>query len=48
MKNDSVLATIQHGPTQPRLHSINFSCEEISKLIRLLDVKKAHGDDDTP
>ena len=45
-ENDSVLPTSQHVLTQSRLHSIDFSCEEISKIIRSLDVNKAHGQDD--
>ena len=43
---DGVLPTCQHVLTQSRLHSINFSFEEISKIIRSLDVNKAHRHDD--
>ena len=46
LKNDSVLPTIQHVPTQPRLHSINSSFEEIPTIIRLLNVNKGHGNTD--
>ena len=42
--NDSVLPTSQHVLTQSRLHSIDSSFEEISKIVRSLDVSKAHGD----
>ena len=43
--NESVLPTSQHVLTQSRLHSINFRFEEISKILRSLDVNKAHGRD---
>ena len=46
MNIDSVLPTSQHVLTQSRLHSIDFSFEQILKIIRSLDVKKAHGHDD--
>ena len=46
LKNDSVLPTSHHVLTQSRLHSIDFSCEEISKIIRLLNVNKVRGHDD--
>ena len=42
LKNNSILPTSQHVLTQSRLHSIDFSFEEISKIIRSLD----HGHDD--
>ena len=45
-ENDSVLPTSQHVLTQSRLHSIDFSCEEITKIMRSLDGNKAHGQDD--
>ena len=46
MKNDSDLSTSQHILTQSRLYSIDLIFEEISKIIRSLDVNKAHGHDD--
>ena len=46
LKSDSVPPTSQHVLTQSKLHPINFSFEEISKIIRSLDVNKAHGHDD--
>ena len=46
LKNDSVLPTSQHVLTQSRLHSIDFSFEEIQKMIKSLDVDKAHGHED--
>ena len=42
----SVLPTSQHVLTQSILHSIDFSFEEILKIIRSLDVNKSHGHDD--
>ena len=42
----SVLSTSQHVLTPSRLHLIDFSFEEISKIIRSLDVNKSHGHDD--
>ena len=46
MKDDSVLQASQHVLTQSRLHSVEFSFEEISKIIRSLEVNKAHDNDD--
>ena len=46
MYSDSVLPISQHVLTQSRLHSIDFSFEEISKIIKLLDANKAHGHSD--
>ena len=46
LKNDSALPTSQYVLTQSRLQSIDFICEEISRIIRSLDVNKAHDHDD--
>ena len=46
LKNDSVLPASQLDLTQARLNSIDFSFEEILKIIRSLDVNKAHGHND--
>ena len=42
LKNDSVLPTDQMLLTSSRLCSLNFNEEEIIKLIRNLNVHKAH------
>ena len=46
LKNDSVLPTNQMFLTQGRLGSLNFNESEILKIIRVLNVNKAHGQDD--
>ena len=46
MKNDSVLPSRQEFLTEEKLCSLNFSNDEILKLIRSLNVHKAHGHDD--
>ena len=45
-KNGSVLPSSQEFLTQERLCSLDFSNNEILKLIRSLNVHKAHGRDD--
>ena len=47
LKCDSVLQISQHVLTQLGLHSIDFSFAEILKMIRSLNVNKAHDHDDT-
>ena len=46
LKNDSVLSTSQILLTSSRLCTLNFNEEEIIKIIRNLNVRKAHGHDD--
>ena len=46
LKNDSVLPTNQMFLTQARLGSLDFNEGEILKIIRPLNVNKAHGHDD--
>ena len=46
MKKDSVPPTSQQVLIQSRLHPFDFSFEEISKIIRSLDVNKTHDHDD--
>ena len=46
LKNSSVLSSNQEFLTQERLGSLDFSNDEIVKLIRSLNVHKAHGHDD--
>ena len=45
LKNGSVLPSSQEFLTQERLCSLDFSNDEILKLIRSLNVHKAHGHD---
>ena len=45
LRNNSVLPSDQTFLTQPRLTSLDFS-EEILKIIRALNIHKAHGHDD--
>ena len=46
LKNDSALPTSQMFLTPSRLCTLNFNEEEIIKIIRNLNVHKAHGHDD--
>ena len=46
LKNDSVLPSRQEFLTEEKLCSLDFSNDEILKLIRSLNVHKAHGHDD--
>ena len=46
LKNDSVLPSNQTFLTQSRLSYINFNEDEILKIIRALNIHKAHGHDD--
>ena len=46
LKTYSVLPTSQNLLAQCKLQSIDFSCEEISKIIRPLDLNKVHDHDD--
>ena len=46
LKNGCVLPLSQKFLTQERLCSLDFSNDEILKLIRSLNVHKAHGHDD--
>ena len=46
LKNNSVLPINQTFLTQSRLTSLDFSEEEILKIIRALNIHKAHGHDD--
>ena len=43
---DSALPVNQISLTQSRLHSLDFNEEEILKIIRILNIHKAHGHDD--
>ena len=46
LKNDSLLPLNQIFLTQSRLNSLDFNEDEIIKIIRVLNVNKAHGCDD--
>ena len=46
LKNSSVLPINQTFLTQSRLTSLDFNEEEIPKIIRALNIHKAHGHDD--
>ena len=46
LKNKSVLPSNQTFLTQSRLTSLDFSEEEIRKIIRALNIHKVHGHDD--
>ena len=46
LKNDSLLPPNQIFLTQSRLSSLDFNDDEIMKIIRALNVNKAHGFDD--
>ena len=46
LKNSSVLPINQTFLTQSRLTSLDFNEEEILKIIRALNIRKAHGHDD--
>ena len=46
LKNDSLLPLNQILLTQSRLNSLDFNEDEIIKIIRALNVNKAHGCDD--
>ena len=46
LKNNSVLPINQTFVTQSRLTSLDFSKQEILKIIRALNILKTHGHDD--
>ena len=46
LKNNSVLPINQKFLTQSRLVSLDFNEDEILKIIRALNIHKAHGHDD--
>ena len=46
LKNNSVLPINHTFLTQSRLTSLDFNEEEILKIIRALNIHKAHGHDD--
>ena len=46
MKSDSVFPTSEMFLTQARLESLDFNSGKISKIIRALNVNKAHAHDD--
>ena len=46
LKNNSVLPINQNFLTQSRMVSLNFNEDEILKIIRALNIHKAHGYDD--
>ena len=46
MKNDRKLPSNQFFLTQSRLSSLDFNEDEILKIIRALDIHKAHSHDD--
>ena len=46
LTNDSVVLVNQIFLTQSRLNYINFNEDEILKIIRALNIHKAHGHDD--
>ena len=46
LKNDSVLPSNQMFLTQSRLGTINFNENKMLKIIRALNIHKAHGHDD--
>ena len=46
LKNNSAVPTSQMFLTPSRLCTLNFNEEEIMKIIRNLNVHKAHGHDD--
>ena len=46
MKNSSVLPVNQMFLTQSGLNSIDFNEDEVLKIIRSLNIHKAHGHDD--
>ena len=45
LKNSSAFPANQMFLTQSRLNSINFNEDEILKIIRALNIRKAHGHD---
>ena len=46
LKNDDVLPTNRFFLTQPKQHSLDFSLDEIVKIVRSLEIHKAHNHDD--
>ena len=48
LENDSVVPVNQIFLTHSRLNNINFNEDEILKIIRALNIHKAHGHDDIP
>ena len=46
LKNDDVLPTNRCFLTLPKQHSLDFSLDEIVKIVRSLEIHKAHNHDD--
>ena len=46
LKNDSVLPESQTFLTQSRLYSLDLNKDKILKIIRALNINKAHDNDD--
>ena len=46
LENDSNIPESQNYSTNKRITHVNFSDEDIVKIIRGLDISKAHGHDD--
>ena len=47
LKNDSVLPTFLEHESEASFSKINFSDDQILKILRALDINKAHGHDET-
>ena len=48
LKNDSKLPSSQIYLTQSKLVSLDFNEDEVLKIIRFLNIHKAHGYDESP
>ena len=46
MRNDSVLPTLLEHESKARFFKINFSDDQILKILRALDINKARGHDE--
>ena len=46
LKNDSVLPTLLEHDSEARFSKISFSDDQILKILRALDINKAHGHDE--
>ena len=46
LQNDSVLPALLEHESEARLSKINFSDDQILKILRALDINKAHGHDE--
>ena len=46
LKNDSVLTTLLEHDSEARYSKINFSDDQILKILRALEINKAHGHDE--